>query len=89
MSHKFTIDYHVKDGVRYNEQTYFENDSLYVLRYDAKRNNKYYIERYNLTNGSKVSEQEIQGIESILATVKGGKKVYAYDFKMLLPKTDN
>ena len=35
MSHKFTIDYHVKDGVRYNEQTYFENDSLYVLRYDA------------------------------------------------------
>ena len=57
MSHKFTIDYHVKDGVRYNEQTYFENDSLYVLRYDAKRNNKYYIERYNLTNGRKVSEQ--------------------------------
>lgn len=89
MSHKFSIDYHVKDGVRYNEQTYFENDSLYVLRYDAKRNNKYYIERYNLTNGKKVSEQEIQGIESILATVKGGKKVYAYDFKMLLSKTDD
>ncbi|MBG9716010.1 hypothetical protein [Bacillus cereus] len=89
MSHKFSIDYHVKDGVRYNEQTYFENDSLYVLRYDAKRNNKYYIERYNLTNGKKVSEQEIQGIESILATVKGRKKVYAYDFKMLLSKTDD
>ena len=51
---KFKIDYHVTDGVRYNEQTYFEDDQLYVLRYNEKQEHKYSIETYSLTTGKKL-----------------------------------
>ncbi|KEK24989.1 hypothetical protein [Bacillus gaemokensis] len=80
---KFKIDYHVTDGVRYNEQTFFKGDQLYVLRYDANRKNKYYMENYSLKNGKKIKETEVTGMEEIVNSVRGGKSIYAYDFKVL------
>ncbi|EEL50608.1 MULTISPECIES: hypothetical protein [Bacillus cereus group] len=80
---KFKIDYHVTDGVRYNEQTYFKDDQLYVLRYDENKTNKYYLEIYSLKSGKKMKEIEVTGMNEIINSVRGGKKIYAYDFKML------
>ncbi|PGW29670.1 hypothetical protein [Bacillus cereus] len=80
---KFKIDYSVTDGVRYNEQTFFQGDQLYVLRYDKNRKNNYYIEVYSLKDGKKIKETEISGMEEIIKSVKGGKSIHAYDFKVL------
>lgn len=80
---KFKIDYHVTDGVRYNEQTYFKDNQLYVLRYDENKTNKYYLEIYSLKSGKKMKEIEVTGMNEIINSVRGGKKIYAYDFKML------
>ncbi|PHA57783.1 hypothetical protein COF07_11720 [Bacillus wiedmannii] len=80
---KFKIDYSVTDGVRYNEQTFFQGDQLYVLRYDKNRKNKYYIEVYSLKDGKKIKETEISGMEEIIKSVRGGKSIHAYDFKVL------
>ena len=80
---KFKIDYHVADGVRYNEQTYFKDDQLYVLRYDENKKDKYYLEIYSLKSGKKMKEIEVTGMNEIINSVRGGKKIYAYDFKML------
>ncbi|MEY8351432.1 hypothetical protein AALF16_24835 [Bacillus cereus] len=80
---KFKIDYHVTDGVRYNEQTYFKDDQLYVLRYDENKKNKYYLEIYSLKSGKKMKEIEVTGMKEIIDSVRGGKSIYAYDFKML------
>ena len=82
---KFKIDYHVTDGVRYNEQTYFENDQLYVLRYNEKQEHKYSIETYSLTTGKKIKTTKIKDMDQIITSVKGGKSIYAYDFKILHP----
>lgn len=82
---KFKIDYHVTDGVRYNEQTYFEDDQLYVLRYNEKQEHKYSIETYSLTTGKKIKTATIKDMDQIITSVKGGKSIYAYDFKMLQP----
>ncbi|MBY0596506.1 hypothetical protein [Bacillus bingmayongensis] len=79
---KFKIDYHVTDGVRYNEQTFFKGDQLYVLRYDKNRKDKYYIEIYSLKNGKKIKESEVIGMEEIVNSVRGGKSIHAYDFKV-------
>ncbi|KLA31134.1 hypothetical protein [Bacillus cereus] len=80
---KFKIDYSVTDGVRYNEQTFFQGDQLYVLRYDKNRKNNYYIEVYSLKDGKKIKETEISGMEEIIKSVRGGKSIHAYDFKVL------
>ncbi len=82
---KFKIDYHVTDGVRYNEQTYFEDDQLYVLRYNEKQEHKYSIETYSLTTGKKIKTTTIKDMDQIVTSVKGGKSIYAYDFKILQP----
>ncbi|EEM01710.1 hypothetical protein bmyco0002_59970 [Bacillus pseudomycoides] len=83
---KFKIDYHVTDGVRYNEQTYFKDDQLHVFRYDKNRKDKYYIEIYSLKNGKKIKETEVIGMEEIINSVRGGKSIHAYDFKVLSSK---
>ncbi|MEI4623907.1 hypothetical protein KFD70_27425 [Bacillus pfraonensis] len=80
---KFKIDYHVTDGVRYNEQTFFKDNQLHVLRYDKNRKSKYYIEIYSLKNGKKIKESEVIGMEEIINSVRGGKSIHAYDFKVL------
>lgn len=80
---KFKIDYSETDGVRYNEQTFFQGDQLHVLRYNKNRKNNYYIEIYSLKNGKKIKETEISGMEEIFKSVRGGKSIHAYDFKVL------
>ncbi|HDR7431906.1 TPA: hypothetical protein QCX20_005418 [Bacillus toyonensis] len=80
---KFTIDYSETDGVRYNEQTFFQGDQLHVLRYNKNRKNNYYIEIYSLKDGKKIKETEISGMEEIFKSVRGGKSIHAYDFKVL------
>ncbi|XRG79683.1 hypothetical protein V5E38_05010 [Rossellomorea sp. GAMAL-10_SWC] len=50
---KFTIKNPRKGPYRYGEQTYFKNDSLYVVRYDSKKKVKYYFEQYSLETGKK------------------------------------
>ena len=79
---KFNITNASKDGIRHNEGTYFENGQLYVMRYNEKRENHYYIEQYSLNTGEKIKEIKINGLEEILSSVKG-KTIHAYDFKML------
>ncbi|UOY92419.1 hypothetical protein MUG87_18675 [Ectobacillus sp. JY-23] len=83
VSRKFKIDYHVTDGVRFHEQSYFEKDRLYVLRHDFDRKHKYYIEEYSLHNGEKVKETDVIGMDKLLKSVPWGKKIYSYDFIML------
>ncbi|PEL42535.1 hypothetical protein [Bacillus toyonensis] len=80
---KFKIDYSETDGVRYNEQTFFQWDQLHVLRYNKNRKNNYYIEIYSLKDGKKIKETEISGMEKIFKSVRGGKSIHAYDFKVL------
>ncbi|PEI82861.1 hypothetical protein COF80_12785 [Bacillus toyonensis] len=80
---KFKIDYSETDGVRYNEQTFFQWDQLHVLRYNKNRKNNYYIEIYSLKDGKKIKETEISGMEEIFKSVRGGKSIHAYDFKVL------
>ncbi|HHY2677565.1 TPA: hypothetical protein ACV439_005625 [Bacillus toyonensis] len=80
---KFKIDYSETDGVRYNEQTFFQGDQLHVLRYNKNRKNNYYIEIYSLKDGKKIKETEISGMEEIFKSVRGGKSIHAYDFKVL------
>lgn len=79
---KFNITNASKDGIRHNEGTYFEDGQLYVMRYNEKRENHYYIEQYSLNTGEKIKEIKINGLEEILSSVKG-KTIHAYDFKML------
>lgn len=80
---KFKINYNVTDGVRYNEQTFFQCDQLNVLRYDKIRKNNSYIEIYSLKDGKKIEETEVSGMEEIVKSVRGGKSIHAYDFKVL------
>ncbi|GAB0167974.1 PLD nuclease N-terminal domain-containing protein [Lysinibacillus sp. CTST325] len=79
---KFTIENPSQDGVRHNEATFFKDDKLYVVRYDAKKKDKYYIEVYSLKSGKKVSEIQLEGLHAILTSVRG-KSIHSYDFKML------
>ncbi|MBK3497150.1 hypothetical protein JFL43_20415 [Viridibacillus sp. YIM B01967] len=79
---KFTIKNAPKDGVRHNEETFFQNGNLYVLRYNINAKNKYYIEVYSLKSGEKLNEIKMEGLDKILSSVKG-KSIYSYDFKML------
>ncbi|WP_088013012.1 hypothetical protein [Gottfriedia acidiceleris] len=79
---KFTIENPRKGPYRYGEQTYFKNDSLYVVRYHSKKKVKYYIEQYSLKTGKKTKVVQMKGVEEILSSVKG-KSVHSYDFKIL------
>ncbi|MQR94082.1 hypothetical protein [Fictibacillus phosphorivorans] len=71
-----------KDGVRHNEELFYKDDNLYVVRHDAKLKEKYYIEHYSLTRGKKIENIKINGLNDILQSIKG-KSIYSYDFKML------
>jgi hypothetical protein len=71
-----------QDGVRHNEELFFKDNLLYVLRYDKKSKEKYRIEVYSLPDGRKVDEKKIKGLNHILQSVKR-KSIYSYDFKIL------
>ncbi|WP_129689180.1 hypothetical protein [Gottfriedia acidiceleris] len=79
---KFTIENPRKGPYRYGEQTYFKNDSMFVVRYDSKKKVKYYFEQYSLETGKKTNEVQMNGVDEILSSVKG-KSVHSYDFKIL------
>ncbi|MGG0178993.1 hypothetical protein [Gottfriedia acidiceleris] len=79
---KFTIENPRKGPYRYGEQTYFKNDSLFVVRYDSKKKIKYYFEQYSLETGKKTKVVQMKGVEEILSSIKG-KSVHSYDFKIL------
>ncbi|KQL39492.1 hypothetical protein AN960_11130 [Bacillus sp. FJAT-25509] len=79
---KFTIENPRKGPYRYGEQTYFKNDSMFVVRYDSKKKVKYYFEQYSLVSGKKTNEVKMHGVDEILSSVKG-KSVHSYDFKIL------
>ncbi|MGG4488139.1 hypothetical protein [Metabacillus idriensis] len=77
----FTIEEAPQDGVRHNEETFFKDNHLHVVRFNEKANNKYSIEKYSLDNGDKMDEYEIKGLEDILNSVRG-KSIYSYDLKV-------
>lgn len=79
---KFIIENPRKGPYRYGEQTYFKNDSMFVVRYNSKKKVKYYFEQYSLENGKKINEVQMKGVDEILSSVKG-KSVHSYDFKIL------
>jgi hypothetical protein len=79
---KFTIENPRKGPYRYGEQTYFKNDSMFVVRYDSKKKVKYYFEQYSLETGEKINVVQMNGVDVILSSVKG-KSVHSYDFKIL------
>ncbi len=82
MTKKFTMKNVRKDGVRFHEQLFYKDDNLYVVRHDEKLKEKYYIEHYSLTEGKKIENIKINGLNDILKSIKG-KSIYSYDFKML------
>ncbi|WP_110113499.1 hypothetical protein [Bacillus sp. CGMCC 1.16541] len=71
-----------QDGVRYNDETYFKDNSLFVLRYDPNKDEKYYLEQYSLDTGSVTDTMEIKGLHHILSNVRN-KSIYSYDLKLL------
>ncbi|MFB7140079.1 hypothetical protein ACFCYN_10530 [Gottfriedia sp. NPDC056225] len=79
---KFTIENPRKGPYRYGEQTYFKNDSMFVVRYSSKKKVKYYFEQYSLETGKKTNVVQMNGVEQILSSVKG-KSVHSYDFQIL------
>jgi hypothetical protein len=78
----FTLKDAPKDGVRHNEETFFKDDSLYVVRYSEKSPEKHILEKHSLNSGKKMDSFEIKGLHDILTSVKG-KSIYSYDFKWL------
>ncbi|MCM3720102.1 hypothetical protein [Fictibacillus phosphorivorans] len=78
----FTLKNAPQDGVRHNEEIYFNNDHVYVLRYDEDTKEKYRIEKYSLVTGEQVETIKINGLDDILKSIKG-KSIHSYDFKML------
>lgn len=79
---KFSIENASKSKIRHNEETYFKDNSLYVLRYSDEKKEKYYLEEYNLDNGSRVNTLDITGFHDLLSSVQK-KSIYSYDLKVL------
>ncbi|MDM5314602.1 hypothetical protein QUF49_01285 [Fictibacillus sp. b24] len=82
VSNLFTVKDAPQDGVRHNEELFFKDNLLYVVRHNEKLKEKYYIESYSLTEGKKIEDIKIKGLNDILRSIKG-KSIYSYDFKML------
>ncbi|MFB7637314.1 hypothetical protein [Peribacillus butanolivorans] len=79
---KFTIKDASHSKVRHNEETYFKNKYLYILRYSEKNNEKYYLEKYNIGNGKLNETINIKGLNDLL-NKNHRKSVYSYDLKIL------
>ncbi|OOE14830.1 hypothetical protein [Fictibacillus arsenicus] len=78
----FTIKNATQDGVRHNEEIFFNREHVYVVRYAEEMKEKYFIENYSLITGERIKTIKINGLNEILKSVKG-KSIYSYDFKML------
>lgn len=82
VSNLFTMKDAPTDGVRHNEELFYKDDLLYVVRHDENIKERYFIENYSLTKGKKIEDIKIKGLNDILQSIKG-KSIYSYDFKML------
>ena len=78
---KFSLVDANESKIRNNEETYFKDGSLYVLRYSEDKKEKYYLEEYDLTNGNRVSSIDITGLSELLSSVQR-KSIYSYDLKV-------
>ncbi|QUG43132.1 hypothetical protein KD050_07835 [Psychrobacillus sp. INOP01] len=79
---KFTLNNASHSKIRHNEETYFKDNYLYVLRYSEKKDNKYYLEKYLLDDGKLSESMDIIGFDELLRSIKR-KNVYSYDLKIL------
>lgn len=68
--------------IRHNEETYFKDGNLYVLRYSEDKNGYYYLETYSLDKGKLIDSFDINGLDEII-NHSSSKKVYSYDLKVL------
>lgn len=79
---EFSLKNIAASSTRYNEETYFKDENLYVLRYDEKKKEHYYLETYSLKNGDLVDSFDILGLHELLesSNING---LYSYDLKIL------
>ena len=78
---KFSLEDASESKIRNNEETYFKDGSLFVLRYSEDKKEKYYLEEYDLNNGNRVSSLDITGLSELLSSVQR-KSIYSYDLKV-------
>lgn len=71
------------EGKRYYDQVYFSNDTLYVFRYNFELEN-FTLEDYDISTGEMKRQNIIDGpVEMISASIKKGKTIHSYDFRVL------
>lgn len=81
IKHEFELMNASKSKVRHNEETYFKDGNLYVLRFNKDAEIPYYLETYSLEKGQRINLFEIEGLDKLLNHQKG-KSVYSYDLKV-------
>lgn len=79
---KFSLIDANQSKIRHNEETYFKDNYLYVLRYNEKKKEKYYLEQYSLDSGERIKSTPIKNFDNISRSIKG-KNIYSYDLKVL------
>lgn len=78
---KFTLSNTNHSKIRHNEETYFNEGSLHILRYSEKKAGKYYLEKYSLDSGKLNDTLDIKNLNNLLKNLK--RNVYSYDLKVL------
>ncbi|REB11465.1 hypothetical protein DVB69_00700 [Sporosarcina sp. BI001-red] len=82
VSKEFSLKNVSSSKVRHNEETYFKDGNLYVLRYSPNKKEQYYLESYSLEKGILTDSIDIHGLDTIIKDSQN-KKVYSYDLKIL------
>lgn len=82
VSKEFSLSKVSNSKVRHNEETYFKEGNLYVLRYSPDKKEQYYLESYSLEKGILTDSIDIHGLDTIIKESQN-KKVYSYDLKIL------
>ncbi|WP_040285219.1 hypothetical protein [Sporosarcina koreensis] len=82
VSQEFTLKNVDASKIRHNEETYFKEGDLYVLRYSPDKQEHYYLETYALDSGDLTDSFDIEGLDAIIQSNKS-KNVYSYDLKVL------
>lgn len=82
VSKAFTLKKASQSKIRHNEETYFNDGNLYVLRYSEDKKGDYYLETYSLEKGNLTDSFDINGLDEII-NHSSSKKVYSYDLKVL------
>lgn len=77
----FSLEKASNSSVRHNEETYFKDGNLYVLRHSPDKKEHYYLETYSLEKGMLTESMDISGLDAILEQSKN-KNVYSYDLKV-------